>query len=422
MHGAFESERADTGHPLWDVLLKREQGLYARNNEIRSEFERDYTRIIHCSAYRRLKYKTQVFFAPKNDHVCTRIEHAEHASSVSSMIAKYLGLNPMLASAIASGHEIGQPPFGRLGESCLNSLYAAGAGGNTGGGARPFWHERNSLFFADCIETLANPDGWESPLNLTYAVRDGIICHCAEIPAEGLRPRSQPADLYAIRRPGALRPLTWEGCVVIFADIIAALGRDMEDARLYHLLDMGAYRELKEIAAETLGFHPAQKGLPHSGRAVNTTVLINDLIVDLCASSSVEEGLRFSAPYHAFVSALMCFNCTHIYNHWRLREFAKYAAQVLRTIYDTLMFTFPYAHSRKVEFCLSHFPRLKETFTDWLIRYTDYNREAHRMMRLRTQRLFHLDDEESYRKCLIEYLSGMTDRFAIAVYEEIISF
>ena len=72
----------------WNNAIKREKTLYSRNNDIRSEFERDYTRIIHSQAYRRLKHKTQVFFAPENDHICTRIEHVVLVESISYTIAK----------------------------------------------------------------------------------------------------------------------------------------------------------------------------------------------------------------------------------------------------------------------------------------------------------------------------------------------
>lgn len=411
--GAFRSERMDSAHPNWQTAVRRAHTLYPRNNDIRSEFDRDYTRILHCGAYRRLKHKTQVFFAPKNDHVCTRMEHAAHVASVSTTIAKYLGLNEELTRAIALGHDIGHAPFGHHGETCLNMLLEQKDGVNA---PKRFWHERNSLFFADYIETLQDPDGALQPLNLTYAVRDGIICHCGEIHETGVRPRSEETDLYGIRRAGAVQPYTWEGCVVKIADTVASLGRDMEDARIYHILDMGAYRELKEIVAETIGFGP------RSGRAVNTTVLINDLIVDLCRQSSPERGLCFSAPYCAFISRLRQFNTANIYNHWRLREFERYAANVLRTIHDALLRTFPFAASKKIPFCLKRFPRLLETFEDWLVCCSDYDEQAKRTRRCSTPAVFSVHDEQSYRKCIIEYISGMTDQYAIQIYEEIISF
>ena len=211
MRNAFENEKCSEKNEKWKQSIKRETEIYARNNDIRSEFERDYTRLLHCQAYRRLKHKTQVFFAPHNDHICTRMEHVSHVASVSSTIAKYLGLNDTLTSTIAIGHDIGHAPFGHHGEDCLNNLLEQKKGANA---PKKFWHERNSLFFADYIETLQDPNGIEQPLNLTYAVRDGLICHCGEIDQQGIKPRKEAIDLYSMKRPGFIQPFTWEGCVV----------------------------------------------------------------------------------------------------------------------------------------------------------------------------------------------------------------
>ena len=428
MQNSFIEVQMNEKNPKWQQSIKREIELYGRNNDIRSDFERDYTRILHCQAYRRLKHKTQVFFAPHNDHICTRMEHVSHVASVASTIAKNLGLNDQLTTAIAIGHDIGHAPFGHHGENCLNNLLEQKEGQNA---PKKFWHERNSLFFTDYIETLPDPNGIEQPLDLTYAVRDGLICHCGEIEQQGIKPREEAIDLYSIKRPGFIQPYTWEGCVVKVADKIAYLGRDIEDARAYHILDMTSYRQLREIVGSTLGF--ARKGAKalRSGRAVNTTVLINDLIVDLCNESSVKDGLCFSDEYFKFILELKKFNFAHIYNHWRLQEFSIYAKNIIETIYRTLLRTMIYAKTGRVANVLRLYPNLCQTFEDWLIRYTDYEpfiAERHsfvnkkQILKYNTRPIFDLNDEESYQKCIIEYISGMTDQFAIRVYEEIISF
>jgi len=122
MHNSFSSAGCFKDSEKWNQANKREVELYNRNNDIRSEFERDYTRLLHCQAFRRMKHKTQVFFAPHNDHICTRMEHVLHVASVATTIAKYLGLNEQLTQAIAIGHDIGHAPFGHHGENCLNNL------------------------------------------------------------------------------------------------------------------------------------------------------------------------------------------------------------------------------------------------------------------------------------------------------------
>nr|MCR5291008.1 HD domain-containing protein [Treponema sp.] len=415
MKDSFKDCCCNESQQNWDTCIKRQHTLYIRNNSIRSEFERDYTRLLHSRAYSRLKHKTQVFFAPHNDHVCTRIEHVNHVSSVATTIAKYLGLNDQLTSAIAIGHDIGHAPFGHHGEECLNSLYKEP---DVKSQPKSFWHERNSLFFADYIETLQNPDGVEKPLDLTYAVRDGLICHCGEIDQQGIKPRTDALDLYSIKRPGLIQPYTWEGCVVKVADKIAYLGRDLEDARSYHLFDMGAYRHLREIVATTLGFTGKGKNALRSGKAVNTTVLINDLIVDLCEQSSPEKGLCFSDDYFNFILALKKFNISHIYNHWRLIEFREYATNILKTIFNTLLRTQPYAQNGRIQSCLRYYPNLGKTFEDWLIRYSNYipqnQPDKKKLLRYDTPVIFDIFNNDSFTKCIIEYISGMTDQYAIS--------
>lgn len=415
MKDAFIQEKCQEGHPNWQQAIQRQHELYSRNNDIRTEFERDYTRVLHCEAFRRLKHKTQVFFAPRNDHICTRMEHVFHVASVASTIAKHLGLNEQLAAAIALGHDIGHAPFGHFGEECLNKLLPQKPGENA---PKRFWHERNSLFFADYIETLQDPEGRAKNLDLTYAVRDGIVCHCGEVDESGIRPRSQAIPLYDIKKAGSVQPYTWEGCVVKLSDKIAYLGRDIEDARRYHILDMGAYRQLREIVGECFGFSATK-----TGKTVNTTVLINDLIVDLCQQSSPEAGLIFSPAYFKFMKKLKSFNFANIYNHWRLQEFEHYATVIIHTIYRLLCQTQPFVPSQKVGFCLKQYPLLSATFEDWLVKYTSYNLEKRANIKFDSiQPVFDLSQPDSFNKCIIEFISGMTDQFAITIHEEIISF
>ncbi len=428
MKDAFKNLACNEQNEKWEQAIKREIPIYSRNNDIRSEFERDYTRILHCEAYRRLKHKTQVFFAPHNDHICTRMEHVSHVASVASTISKYLGLNEQLATAIATGHDIGHAPFGHHGENCLNNLLEQKEGQNA---PKKFWHERNSLFFADYIEALPDPNGIEQPLNLTYAVRDGLICHCGEIDQQGIIPRNQAIDLYSMKRPGITQPFTWEGCVVKIADKIAYLGRDLEDARAYSILDMTAYRQLREIVGSTLGFEKKGAHALRSGKAINTTVLINDLIVDLCEQSSPEKGLCFSDEYFKFILELKKFNFANIYNNWRLSEFAIYAENIIKTLFRTLQKAQMFVKSGRVCQVLKTYPKLCSTFEDWLIKHSNYKSwsvekrsfiDKKSIFHYNTPVIFDINDDESYTKCIIEFISGMTDQFAIQVYEEIITF
>src|SRR6186997_3615217 len=127
---------------------------------IRPAFQRDRDRVIHCKAFRRLKHKTQVFFAPTGDHYRTRLTHTLEVSQIARTIAKVLQLNEELTEAIALGHDLGHTPFGHAGERVLSDLVPGG-----------FEHDEQSLRIVDVLEN----DG--RGLNLTWEVRDGIAKH-----------------------------------------------------------------------------------------------------------------------------------------------------------------------------------------------------------------------------------------------------
>ena len=129
-------------------------------DDVRPAFQRDRDRIIHCKAFRRLKHKTQVFFAPAGDHYRTRLTHTLEVSQIARTIAKVLRLHEELTEAIALGHDLGHTPFGHAGERVIDSLMPGG-----------FNHCEQSLRIIDVLEN----DG--RGLNLTWEVRDGIAKH-----------------------------------------------------------------------------------------------------------------------------------------------------------------------------------------------------------------------------------------------------
>ncbi len=162
---------------------------YEKPCDIRTEFQRDRDRIIHCNSFRRLKHKTQVFLIPKSDHYRTRLTHTLEVSQIARTIARALRLNEDLTEAIALGHDLGHTPFGHDGERTLDALYPHG-----------FKHYMQSKRVVEVIEK--NGAG----LNLTEEVIDGIICHTNSVAA------------------------TLEGQVVKFSDKIAYINHDIEDA------------------------------------------------------------------------------------------------------------------------------------------------------------------------------------------------
>ena len=146
--GRFKKVAATAQNNKYKKLIERENELYKRASDIRSEFARDFTRILHSTAYSRLKHKTQVFFNIDNDHICTRMEHVQHVESVSSTIATYIGLDSELTRAIAMGHDLGHAPFGHCGEEIINEIMNRKIFFSTTP-QKHFWHEKNGVRFVD---------------------------------------------------------------------------------------------------------------------------------------------------------------------------------------------------------------------------------------------------------------------------------
>lgn len=387
MEKLLQKVSANPENPNWENIIKRQHSLYKRDNEIRSEFERDYTRVINSKAYRRLKHKTQVFFSPENDHICTRIEHVTLVESISYTIAKYFGLNTELTKAIATAHDIGHSPFGHQGEKILSKLSKDFI-------QKTFWHEKNGLEFVDKVELLEKPDGKIQPLDLTYGVRDGIISHCGEINENGLKPRTEYIDLYEYEHPNQYAPYTWEGCVVKIADKLSYLGRDIEDAITLGILD----KKLKELH-EVLKLDKDVK--------INNTVILNMFIKDLCENSSLENGLCFSDEKFEMLNNLKEFNYKNIYLSEKTLGSVDYFELVLNKLFWFLSrMNFRDDDMKKI--C----PALANDFNKWLEEFfsLDIN---HRDI---------IISDNEFLQAVIYYIAGMTDNFAIETYNKIISF
>ena len=393
MKNSLKYLAATEENPKWESMIKRETNLYSRGNDIRSEFERDYTRIIHSQGYRRMKHKTQVFFSPTNDHVCTRMEHVILVESISHNIANYLGLNIELTKAIAMAHDIGHSPFGHKGENILSEILKKEIGIN-------FWHEKNGMELVDKFELLEDDKKNMQNLNLTYAVRDGIISHCGEIDENGIKPRNEYINLYDYECPNQFSPYTWEGCVVKFADKIAYLGRDIQDAITLGILDehLGELYDIMKIPKDNV---------------INNTVIINNLIYDLCQNSNENEGLKFSDEAFEFMKKLKAFNYKNIYSDERLKPSAEYFKIILNTIYNVLKKYF--TNKEKIR---RMYPHIVNEFEDWLKMY--WNEERNNICKNKV--IFDIKNEKDCYKAIIYYISGMTDNYAIKIYNEIIGF
>lgn len=398
MRDKFKDYIADENNSKWENMIKREKEIYKREKDARSEFERDYTRILHCTAYRRLKHKTQVFYSPENDHICTRIEHVMHVESVSYTIAKYLGLNTELTKAIAIAHDLGHSPFGHEGEKILSEISKREFN-------EPFWHEKNGLDYVDKIELLEDFNKNEQNLNLTYAVRDGIISHCGEIDENSLKPREEYIDLKKdYTKPNQYSPYTWEACVVKIADKISYLGRDIEDAITLGILD----KKLEELYK-----------ILQSEQVINNTVIINYLINDLCENSTIEKGLCFSEKTFELINKIKSFNYNNIYKATKISASTRYFNILLNEIYYTLKSAYNGNKTlEKIEKMKQIHPEVFTRFKDWLSDYWTYKRKENKY----NEALFDIENEKDYCKAIIYYISGMTDNFAIEVYNKLIRF
>ena len=393
----------------WKELIKREKELYSRADDIRSPFARDYTRILHSMAYRRLKHKTQVFFNINNDHICTRMEHVNHVESVSSTIAKELGLNEELTKAISIGHDLGHAPFGHHGEKVLSKFSEKYL-------HKKFWHEQNGLRFVDNIELLEDNYRFNKNLDLTYAVRDGIISHCGEVDQNGLRPRDELIDLKLFTQAGQYQPATWEGCVVKLSDKIAYVGRDIEDAINLGFLDASAQEKLLKMARL------------YDQKVMNTTVIMHNMIIDICNSSSPENGIALSQTFLEQINEIKKFNYTYIYGNKRLMPYMHYSELVITEIFNVLLDCYDEKHTfSELDTQLQYSPILLGSFKKWLCRYceSDFipNHYIDRDRIYDNEKIYgRLESKKIYVQAIIDYISGMSDHFAIDVFNELISY
>lgn len=281
-----------------------EERVVHREEDVRGSYFRDQTAILHSLPFRRMKHKAQVFFSPNNDHVCTRIEHSLHVATIAETIARALGLNGELAYAIGLGHDLGHAPFGHAGEKVLAER-AKDVGG--------FIHEVHGLRVADILGNRG------TGLNLTYGVRDGIVCHCGEAPDQEIEPRKNKKDLSDIKRRNN-RPCSYEGCIARMSDRIAYLGRDLEDA-IY-----GGFINYDDVPTEV-----------EAVLGTNNGEIIDALIIDIIETSKNTGKISLSAEKYNVVMALYNFSVEQIYKHPAIERYRVYCERIIDYLFDYLM-------------------------------------------------------------------------------------
>ena len=301
---------------------------------IRTCFQHDRDRILHCKSFRRLKHKTQVFLSPEWDHYRTRLTHTLEVSQIARTVARALSLNEDLTEAITLGHDLGHTPFGHAGERVLNSLLPSG-----------FHHVRQSVRVVERLEK--NGRG----LNLTDEVRDGILCH-----SKGTGPVMACCD--------GGRAKTLEGQIVRFADIIAYVNHDLDDALRGGVITRDDVPEalLKEL------------GTRHSQR-------INAMVSDMIEASQGEEmiEIRLSEAMLELVTQLRDWLFDHVYRVPSVHEDFNKAARVIKELFEFFREN-PQRMQQYGAVCLPGDP-LEVSVTD--------------------------------------FIAGMTDRYAMKLYQEI---
>ena len=268
-------------------------------DDVRPAFQRDRDRIIHCKAFRRLKHKTQVFFAPTGDHYRTRLTHTLEVSQIARTIAKVLRLHEELTEAIALGHDLGHTPFGHAGERVIDQLMPGG-----------FNHYEQSLRIIDVLEN----DG--RGLNLTWEVRDGIAKH------------SKGKSGAPVGVSDALRASTIEGQIMRVADLIAYVNHDIDDATRAGLLTQA---DLPREAIRVLG----------GSSSARISALVRDVVTQTLASDLAE--IRMSEPILAAVLDLRRFLFDAVYENTTATAEFKKAADILTGLWEKV-------HERAGEF------------------------------------------------------------------------
>jgi dGTPase len=259
-------------------------------DDVRPAFQRDRDRIIHCKAFRRLKHKTQVFFAPTGDHYRTRLTHTLEVSQIARTIAKVLRLHEELTEAIALGHDLGHTPFGHAGERVIDTLMPGG-----------FSHYEQSLRIVDVLENDRRG------LNLTWEVRDGIAKH------------SKGKSGAPVGMAAALRASTIEGQIMRVADLIAYVNHDIDDATRAGILKP---EDLPRDLVDVLG--------ASSSSRIGT--LVKDVVTETLAAGLTE--IRMSDAILQAVLALRSFLFDAVYENTIATAEFKKASGILSGLWD----------------------------------------------------------------------------------------
>ena len=308
----LEHRRLDPKAAFSDCSRGRLRPLEEEDGDVRTCYQRDTDRIVHCKAFRRLMHKTQVFLQPEGDHYRTRMTHTLEVTRIARTIARALRLNEDLTEAISMGHDLGHTPFGHAGEGALTKCLG-----------KEFRHNEQSLRVVDVLEK--NGAG----LNLSYEVRMGILGHTGEH-----------------------IPETLEGRIVRWADRIAYVNHDIDDAiRAGILTDSSIPRSVSLILGET-----------HAHR-------INTLVCDIVETSGKEGDILLSSNVEQALMDLRSFLFENVYRNPVAKGEESKAQEMLCRLYEYYM-THPEALPSDFQPQLS-FDGMERTVCDYIAGMTD---------------------------------------------------
>ena len=345
---------------------------------IRPPFSRDADRILHSFAFTRYIDKTQVFYLSDNDFITHRIIHVQLVSKIGRIIARALNLNEDLVEAIALGHDIGHTPFGHEGEENLSMKITQRLDGNK----FFFHHSIQSVRFLDKLEGYEYLDDGNRSLNLTLQVLDGILCHDGEDLVQSIKPnrRKKWEDFDdEIKKKMThnkinIYPMTLEGCLLRFVDVIAYLGRDIEDA----------------VAIGLLRREDFPKALGQSNREI-----VNALAMNIIENSREKDEISYSEDCFISLKELYDFNKKNIYMNSMIKTQKKKITDMMSMLYNRL---------------LDHMKNRSEDSPIFLDHINYIDRGDNNRLYLKNT---------SPEIIVIDYIAGMTDDYFINVFNEL---
>ncbi len=345
------------------IYLKKE------TQDFRGAFYHDIDKIIYSLSFVRYMDKTQVFSYKDHSHLTKRMLHVQLVSKIARTIGRALGLNEDLIEAIALGHDLGHVPFGHVGEKMLDEISMKYNLGH-------FNHNVHSVRLLKEIENYGNG------LNVSLQVLDGILCHNGEFAVSELIPQNKTINQFmdeyneSYVNPSSMQnyvAMTLEGCVVRISDMIAYLGRDIEDAVRLKLIKK---EEIPEEIKNTLG--------------INNSEIINTIVKDLIKNSLNKPYVKLSNHVHEAIVKLKKFNYENIYNKANTKEMKNCYKTMLNTLYE------------------KYLKDLKEKNFESII-YQSY--------------LNNLSDEyknkNTNERIVLDYIAGMTDDYLKLQYDSL---